>query len=322
MISKFKKIAAGATMLSVAAFSSNVRAEIPAEGMVGGIFGSYGVATKSNKDTVVNMEAGSVKPGVTTPTAVPAVPVAATGPFTLDAEKDSTWDAGIYLGYLMGNGLEGGLELGYRKFKAKDKTNTKNELEVTDMTALLSGTFYVDMGSSIHPYVNVGVGMARAEAKGVIHVDGAKKDTDMVKFDALKKWIVAYKAGVGVAMTFDNFVVGVGYKLGGFGSMDKGKDYKDATVTYSYMGGGVNPAAVTEAQTALTAAEAAVAAAGATPAANLTAAVTAAQTALTAAQAGGAGAADSKKYSDNKAFDFGKISQMAHSIEVFAKMVF
>jgi opacity protein-like surface antigen len=225
MASKLTKIIAGATMLAVMAFNSSANAAGMTPGMMIGIGGDMLFAIKENTDTKY------VVGDVPKETALVAKDT-----YTLSTKKDSGYGGNVSFGYLMDNGLAGELELGYRDIKYKDKVN-KSTAETTNMTAILKGTYYIDLGSMIYPYVTAGAGIARVDAKGTIYNADATKgavtpavaDT-FVKFDSMKQNVLAYQAGAGITTTVGSAMLGAGYKFFGTYKMEDSKDHTDMTV--------------------------------------------------------------------------------------------
>jgi opacity protein-like surface antigen len=77
------------------------------------------------------------------------------------------------------------------------------------------------------PYVTVGAGIARDKSKGTLFDNAPLAATpaanlqtgpNQVSFKDLTKTTFAYQAGAGIATSFDNVVLGVGYKFFGLAS--------------------------------------------------------------------------------------------------------
>lgn len=223
MISKFRKFVTGATLLTVVAVNSNAKAV--EEGMFVGIDVGMPFAVKGTKDFTI--PAGTAVPNTRSSLTNPSTRAIATA-IAFDSEKDGGFIGSVTLGYMMGDGVEAGLRIGYFKDKLKDKTsNSKSVIEADNIFALANGRYYLDM-DSFYPFAGVGIGAARVNAQGTIYDNGATP-AEVLKFDSMIGYTIAYSAQIGVAMDLSPVLVGVNYELFGVGNIKEGKDYDDMT---------------------------------------------------------------------------------------------
>jgi len=205
-------------MLAVFAFSNN---SFAAEcnnngggltpGMVAGIIGDIGFAINENSDFVYD-PAGDKK-----------------DISTFNAKIDSSYGGSILFGYLMENGLEGALEVGYRQTKEKDKT-TASRLESDQWFGMIRGTYYLDLQTMVYPYIMAGIGIVRSDIKATLIKDDGTA-TDVAKISDLKKNKLGYQAGVGLSTVMQSAIIGIGYKFFGVAKIQDTDDYTDAKFT-------------------------------------------------------------------------------------------
>lgn len=148
---------------------------------------------------------------------------------TFAQKRDSLYGAYASLGWMMANGLEANAEIAYHQFKFKDKTLASNSIESNIVSGMLNVTYYADLFDGMFlPYVTVGAGIARNESKG--NLKDSSTDANMISFKDLTKTTFAYQAGAGIATSFDNVVLGVGYKFFGISSFSDSNSDLVATV--------------------------------------------------------------------------------------------
>jgi opacity protein-like surface antigen len=193
----FSKLSKFALVASLAfASMSNASAAGLTPGMTIGLGGDY--VFKINENTNFAPE---ITPGNKT---------------TFNASKDKGWGGNVSFGYMMENGILGELELGYRDLKYVDSKTTTNTLETTNMLGLLRGTYYIDLGSMVYPYITAAAGAVRINAKGKI---------DTLDFSDLTAWKVAADAGLGLAVSMDSFIVSLGAKASWNQAISDSKTY-------------------------------------------------------------------------------------------------
>lgn len=219
-------------------------------GMTFGIGGDFGFAINSNSDfDVASMT-------VTTPnTATTGVLKSITfGGANFSQKRDNAYGAYANLGWMMDNGLEANIEIGYHQIKNKDKTNSSSHIESDVLSGMINATYYVDLFDGMFlPYVTVGAGIARTEAKGTIYdnlngstiaqaitggtADSTLTSSNSIVFKDLTKTRFAYQAGVGISTSFDSVILGVGYKFFGVSSFSDSNSDAQATLN----AGSANP---------------------------------------------------------------------------------
>jgi opacity protein-like surface antigen len=214
MISKITKILATAGMLAVFSFANNSNAT---EGMTGGIMvgvgGDIGFYSNENTDLIYSPDGGT------------------TDISTFNSKIDTSYGGYVTVGYMM-DCLEGAIEAGYRQFKEKDSKNSVSKLESKQWFGMLRGTYYLDLQSSIYPYVMAGVGLVRSKINATLVKDASPIDaTQYANIDDLKITKFGYEAGIGVATMFQSAMIGLGYKFFGVANIEDGDDYSDATFT-------------------------------------------------------------------------------------------
>jgi len=191
-------------------------------GMTFGIGGNYGFAINSNSDFVIPSITSN---GVTTKA------------LTFAQKHDSLYGAYGNLGWMMENGLEANVQVGYDQLKFKDKNNSSNSLENTILSGMLNLIYHVDLfEGAFLPYVTLGAGVARVTTKGTLY----DADKNSIAIKDLIKTTFAYQAGAGVATSFENVVLGVGYKfLGVNGYSDVNSDISITIKDPTAANGGV-----------------------------------------------------------------------------------
>jgi len=223
MLSKFLKFATGATMIALLGLN-NANATGLTPGMTFGVGAEYMFGIKTNKDL-------SYTVGTAAPAGTALDPAAI---YSLDMKRDNGYGGSVSVGYLMDSGFEGGLEVQYKELKYKDAVN-KGTLETTNLIGLLKGTYYIDLGSMIYPYISAGIGIAHINAKGTIYnadaafaaVAGAPQ---FVKFSDMKANKLAGDAGIGIAAAMQSALFSIGLKVSANQNMADSKSYSDMKV--------------------------------------------------------------------------------------------
>ena len=216
MFSKFLKFATGATMIALLGLN-NANATGLTPGMTFGVGAEWMFGIKTNKDlsytatNVAGLTAGNI--------------------YSLDMKRDNGYGGSVSVGYLMDSGFEGGLEVLYKELKYKDAVS-KSTLETTNLIGLLKGTYYIDLGSMIYPYITAGVGISHISAKGTLYrvPVAAAGPTEFVKFTDMKANKLAGDAGVGIAAAMQSALFSVGVKASTNQNMEDSKSYTDMKV--------------------------------------------------------------------------------------------
>jgi hypothetical protein len=152
--------------------------------------------------------------------------------YAFNMKRDKGYGGNVTFGYLNEYGFLGELELGYKKLKYKD-ANYKSTMETNNVLGLLRGTYYLDLGSMIYPYLTGAVGLSRINAKGTIYgvtkgdIDSTLKYLDFKDLQAIK---IAGDAGIGIATMMDNAILSLGVKAAA------NKAIKDNFYTASFNG--------------------------------------------------------------------------------------
>jgi len=194
-----------------------------------------GFSINANSDFIV-----PVIPAAVAPVTVPGT---ATKAITFSQKRDSLYGAYASLGWMMANGLEANAEIAYHQFKMKDKNNTSNSIESDIVTGMLNVTYYADLFDGMFlPYVTVGAGIARNDSKGTLYDATDITTANVITFKDLTKTTFAYQAGAGIATSFDNVVLGVGYKFFGISSFsDNNGDLSVTVKDKAGVGGALVP---------------------------------------------------------------------------------
>ena len=156
--------------------------------------------------------------------------------YTLHMRKDQGFGGSLSIGYLMENGFEAGLEVLYKELKYRDHTIHDGHLETHNLIGLLKGTYYIDLGSMIYPYMTAGIGIAHIRAEGVVYNDdpvqastpGARQ---FVKFDHMHSNKLAGDAGFGLAFAMQEALLSLGVKISGNHHMSGSHHYHDINIT-------------------------------------------------------------------------------------------
>ena len=156
MFSKFLKFATGATMIALLGLN-NANATGLTPGMTFGVGAEWMFGIKTNRDLSYIVDTAPV-----------GTALGDGDLYSLDMKRDNGYGGSVSVGYLMDSGFEGGLEVLYKELKYKDAVS-KSTLETTNLIGLLKGTYYIDLGSMIYPYITAGVGIAHISAKGTIY---------------------------------------------------------------------------------------------------------------------------------------------------------
>ena len=226
MFSKFLKFATGATIVALLGFSTNNAHADIARGMTFGIGGEWMTGIDKNHHFSFDV-----------PFPVPAGTfLNSTDNYTLHMKKDQGFGGSVSLGYLMENGFETGVEVLYKNLKYKDNTIHDGHLETHNIVGLLKGTYYVDLGAMVYPYITAGIGIAHIRAEGKVYndnpVDAAVPGPrQFVKFDHIKANKLAGDVGVGLAFAMQNTLISVGVKMSGNQHMSGSHHYHDMKVT-------------------------------------------------------------------------------------------
>ena len=218
MFSKFLKFATGATMIALLGLN-NANATGLTPGMTFGVGAEWMFGIKTNKD--LSYKVLPAANGLT-----------ANDIYSLDMKRDNGYGGSVSVGYLMDSGFEGGLEVLYKELKYKDAVS-KSTLETTNLIGLLKGTYYIDLGSMIYPYITAGVGIAHISAKGTIYkvpAAAAAGPTEFVKFTDMKANKLAGDAGIGIAAAMQSALFSVGVKASTNQNMEDSKSYTDMKV--------------------------------------------------------------------------------------------
>lgn len=229
MFSKFLKFATGATMLALLGFgANNAQSTSLTPGMTFGIGAEWMFHAKKNSDF-------SYLVGTTVPagTGLTASTAASPNIFTFDMKRDNGYGGSVSFGYLMDSGFEGGIEVLYKNLKYKDGS-TRSTLETDNWIGLLKGTYYVDLGSMIYPYITAGIGIAHVNAKGTIYNTSTTIPSgtanEFVKFSDLKANKLAGDAGIGIAAAFQSALVSLGLKVSGNQHISDNHSHSDMKV--------------------------------------------------------------------------------------------
>ena len=220
MFSKFLKFATGATMIALLGLN-NANATGLTPGMTFGVGAEWMFGIKTNKD--LSYKVLPAANGLT-----------ANDIYSLDMKRDNGYGGSVSVGYLMDSGFEGGLEVLYKELKYKDAVS-KSTLETTNLIGLLKGTYYIDLGSMIYPYITAGVGIAHISAKGTIYnadqaMAAAAGAPQFVKFTDMKANKLAGDAGIGIAAAMQSALFSVGVKASTNQNMEDSKSYTDMKV--------------------------------------------------------------------------------------------
>ena len=216
MISKLVKIISTAGMLAVFGFANNSYSADATgtsgltPGMIAGIGGDIGFAINENTDTKF------------TPNGTDFA--------TFSAKKDTSYGVYGIVGYMMENGIEGALEVGYRQFKQKDKVS-ESTFKSKQMFGMIRGTYYLDMQTMVYPYLMAGIGLARSDISASLVKDAGNAATDVATIDSLKVNKFAYQAGVGISTVMQSAILSVGYKYFGIAQIDDKDSSTDAVYT-------------------------------------------------------------------------------------------
>jgi opacity protein-like surface antigen len=216
MISKITRILATAGMLAVFGLSSNSFADNSGltSGMTAGIGGDIGFHINENSDFKYTTDG------------------TADNTSTFNAEIDSSYAGYITIGYMM-DCLEGAIEGGYRQLKEKDSKGTGSKLESKQWFGMIRGTYYLDLQSSVYPYIMAGIGIVRSEVTATMIKDATP--VDPTQFATLSGGLkinkFGYEAGIGLATMLQSAVIGAGYKFFGVANLDDTDSYTGATFT-------------------------------------------------------------------------------------------
>ena len=219
MFSKFLKFATGATMIALLGLN-NANATGLTPGMTFGVGAEWMFGIKTNRDLSY--------------TATNAHGLTQGEIYSLDMKRDNGYGGSVSVGYLMDSGFEGGLEVLYKELKYKDAVS-KSTLETTNLIGLLKGTYYIDLGSMIYPYITAGVGISHISAKGtIVNADqttaAAAGAPQFVKFTDMKANKLAGEVGVGIAAAVQSALFSVGVKASTNQNMEDSKSYTDMKV--------------------------------------------------------------------------------------------
>ena len=222
MFSKFLKFATGATMIALLGLN-NANATGLTPGMTFGVGAEWMFGIKTNRDLSYTVG--------TTPVGTALVEEDL---YSLDMKRDNGYGGSVSVGYLMDSGFEGGLEVLYKELKYKDAVS-KSTLETTNLIGLLKGTYYIDLGSMIYPYITAGVGISHISAKGtIVNADqttaAAAGAPQFVKFTDMKANKLAGDAGIGIAAAMQSALFSVGVKASTNQNMEDSKSYTDMKV--------------------------------------------------------------------------------------------
>ena len=219
MFSKFLKFATGATMIALLGLN-NANATGLTPGMTFGVGAEWMFGIKTNRDLSYTVG--------TTPVGTALVEEDL---YSLDMKRDNGYGGSVSVGYLMDSGFEGGLEVLYKELKYKDAVS-KSTLETTNLIGLLKGTYYIDLGSMIYPYITAGVGISHISAKGTLYrvPVAAAGATEFVKFTDMKANKLAGDAGIGIAAAMQSALFSVGVKASTNQNMEDSKSYTDMKV--------------------------------------------------------------------------------------------
>jgi opacity protein-like surface antigen len=199
MLNKFLKVAA----LSAVLFSASARAEEKLAGFNITVGGDKVFAVRKNDDL-----------------------------FTANNTKlDNGYGFQASVNNMMDNNFELGVEAGYRIDKQKHKNNNGSSLlgangafENKMFTLLAKGTYYVDLGTNIMPYVGVGAGIARPDVK----IENSTLLNSLNGESVIKKVKFAYSGEAGVAAVVStSAMVGAGVQYFGLADL-KGDDFEDS----------------------------------------------------------------------------------------------
>lgn len=160
-----------------------------------------------------------------------AIP-AATKAITFAQKHDSLYGVYANIGYMMDNGLEGNVEVGYNQLKFKDKNLSSNSIESNIVSGMFNVAYYIDLFDGMFlPYVTVGAGIGRLETKGTLQdATDPANPISVITFKDLTKTTFAYQAGAGISTSFDNVILGVGYQFKGFSSFSDSNSDLSVTV--------------------------------------------------------------------------------------------
>jgi len=199
-----------------------------ASGMTFGFTGTYGFSLNSNSDFITPGFAVDAFDFPTTGTpAVAQVLKNAIPSITFNQKLDTLYGASANIGWMMENGIELAFNLGYSQVKLKDKINSNNTLESDLISGLLNLTYHLDLFNGfVVPYVNLGAGAVRLNAKGSF-TSGA----NTLNFQDLIKITLGYTAGLGLATSIDNVIVGAGYNFFGTASFSDTSSSSDLKVS-------------------------------------------------------------------------------------------
>jgi opacity protein-like surface antigen len=244
MFSKFLKFATGTAVLALMCINANnAQSASIAPGMTFGVGAEWVLGIDKNNDF-------SFRPT----SSVHGTLIDEHDEFTFHSHKDHGFGASVSIGYLMENGFEGGVEILYRHLKYNSHhghhgnhghdhdhdhghehnnindnnhdehhghshgyNNGHSYMETHNLIGLLKGTYYIDLGSMVYPYVTAGIGIAHIKAEGKIYnKNHSKHDSkQFIKFHDIRANKLAGDAGVGIAVAMQNTLLSLGVKVSG-----------------------------------------------------------------------------------------------------------
>jgi hypothetical protein len=186
-------------------------------GMTIGIGGDWLFGIDENKDFVTSLTDGTN-----------------TYTYLLNSKLDSGYGGSLSFGYMMDSNFLGELEVAYKDIKYKDSTNSGNSLETTNWLGLLRGTYFIDAGSMVYPYLSAAVGFSRVKIDNATIV-GNNADADVIKFSDIKKTKIAGDLGIGIAAAMQSALLSVGLKVAA------NQDIKSSDLSATYTDGSAFP---------------------------------------------------------------------------------
>jgi len=198
-----------------------------ASGMTFGFTGTYGFSLNSNSDFITPGFADDAFDFPNDAAGAAQVLQAPIPSMTFNQKLDTLYGASANIGWMMESGIEFAFNLGYSQVKLKDKINSNNTLESDLISGLLNLTYHLDLFNGfVVPYVNLGAGAVRLNAKGSL-----TSGTNTINFQDLIKITLGYTAGIGLATSIDNVIVGAGYNFFGTASFSDASSSSDLKVS-------------------------------------------------------------------------------------------
>lgn len=166
------------------------------------------------------------------------------------AKNDYAYGGNISYGYLTANNFETNLELGYHQVKNLDKLEIGSFIKSDIISLMLNGIYYANIHPSIQPYINLGIGGARTKANGVIITSDTFNNPDnttidILNFNNLKVFKLAYQAGLGLSTEFKSAILGIGYKFFGVADINQDDSFSDLTVSTTFVLPDATPPSIT-----------------------------------------------------------------------------